>query len=58
MVRYFHDQKGCVKMANYTNLMNSIWYGEVINCNISEIKENILLAKKEEDVALQLFLLK
>jgi len=41
-------------MANYTNLMNSIWYGEVLKSNTSDIKENILRTETEEDVILQL----
>ncbi|GGG82904.1 Imm47 family immunity protein [Paenibacillus radicis (ex Gao et al. 2016)] len=41
-------------MAHYTNLMNSSWYGEISNSNISNIKESILLSKTEQDVTLQL----
>ncbi|KOP64770.1 hypothetical protein AMS62_05500 [Bacillus sp. FJAT-18019] len=41
-------------MANYTNLMNSIWYGEVLKSNTSETKTSILHAKTEKDVILQL----
>ena len=41
-------------MANYTNLMNSSWYGEISNSNISDIKESILRSKTEKDIILQL----
>ncbi|WII35822.1 Imm47 family immunity protein [Paenibacillus thiaminolyticus] len=41
-------------MANYTNLMNSSWYGEISNSNISDIKESILRSKTEQDIILQL----
>ncbi|WP_231578410.1 Imm47 family immunity protein [Paenibacillus sp. FSL H7-0357] len=46
--------KGWWKMANYTHLMNSSWYGEISNSNISDIKESILRSKTERGIILQL----